>query len=418
MADEVVPTAPVAPAAAPVTAPVAPAAPAVASIAGAPAVAPASPAPEPALGSQEAPITVPRGTQEQFAKLEAGGYKQEEVDAYLATIPDEATREHVKKALAGEQIFLAEAEIDHETVDPFSPEELADVEALTKDPELLVARIQRSQEEVIKLTEELEVARKTLPEPMVRLLQDPLVKTRLEEIEAGVPFTAQAFDRDTYNQLFEAAFASGDMEQIKALAAQVPDAVEHIVTSTIAAIKAEEAQKAAVAIRQAELTAELDGALDRIATRPEFKSSEPEMLNGQPNLKNPHVAFTDWLMSNMASGTITRAGIEALGGYDDLAMVWFSKNRGGVGKMIHEASNRSVTSYREKMLASRNKALAAGQAAPLALSSGGIQTPLVHGVDIAYALKDDGYSERVSRKLTDSQRAEVAAAMKSMAGMK
>jgi len=45
------------------------------------------------------------------------------------------------------------------------------------------------------------------------------------------------------------------------------------------------------------------------------------------------------------------------------------------------------------------------------VGTGGVQTPLLHGVDIMLALRDPGYAERATYGLNDKQMSEVSSAV-------
>lgn len=405
------------PAAAPVVDPAAVATPAIPG-----AVQPASQAPE-SVGTQSNPVVVPRGTQEKFQELAASGYKPEEIQAYLETIKDESVRQLVKDSLDGKQVFLKEGGIDLDSVDPFDPEELKNHEELVKDPELLVARIQKTQEEYLKLAEELEHAKNSVPEPMMRILQHPLVKLAVEEMRSGEGFVPKVFDGEVFTDYMKAALESGDKASALAMIEQVPEAIDLAVKSAVAEVLERAEREKQEEIRAVELRTELDKSLTKISGRPEFQTKEPEMVNGEPNLNHPGVAFADWLIKGLADGNLTLQAIQYQGGMEQLAMNWLSAQRGGIGKMIHDTTSKQMDSFREKMLRSRNSALAAGKASTLSVPTGGVVSPLLHGVDIDLAMRGtpEGrqYASSIanSRGLTPSQLNDVANEIKRRSGV-
>lgn len=376
-------------------------------------VDPASPAPEPnALGTEANPVVVPRGTQDAFAKIAESGYKPEDIDAYLATIPDEATRQHLKDSLEGKQVFLKEGVTPFDELDPFTEDELKNPEALTKDPELLIARIERMNKEFLELAEEAEKAKNSVPEPLQRIMTHPLVKLAVDEMEAGQDFALQFFDGDKFMELANQALEAGDVEGIKALVGQIPETMNEILKIAIAKTKEEQAAALEQERTEARMKMELENGLSKVAMLPDFKSSEPEMKDGKPNLNHPGVAFADWLITGLATGKINLDAINYQGGFDKVAMNWLANQKGGTGKMVAEARQSGAISWREKMLRSKQAAMAPATAKSLTVGTGGVQTPLLHGVDIMLALRDDGYAERVTYGLNDKQLSEVDSALK------
>ena len=420
-----------APAPAPAAEPVIPGLPPVPAPAAVPdaSVAPTNPAPSaapdqtPFIGTVENPVTVPRGTQEKFKALESEGWKPESIEAYLQSIEDEATRQHVKDAIDGKKVYLKEAPLDVDSVDPFTEDEIKDREALIKDPDLLAARIEKMNKEFLGLADELEKAKNTVPEPMQRILQHPMVKAAVLEMERGEPFAAQYFKADQFLSACKDALQKGDAASLMAIIEAVPEAINKVTSSAVAAEvhRLENQQKQDIQLAQAKATLESD--LTKISVLPAFKSNEPEMVNGQPNLNHPGVAFTDWLLKGLAKGTMTYGAITHMGGMDKIAMTWLANQKGGVGKMISDAKAQEVESWRAKMLKSRNSALAASQASTLNVPTGGVVQPLFHGVDISLAMKNtpEGrrYAEDVNRALQSQPRiqAEVAAEIRRRAGM-
>lgn len=383
---------------------------------------PASQAPE-AVGTQNNPVVVPRGTQEKFQELAAGGYKPEEIQAYLETIKDESVRQLVKDSLDGKQVFLKEGGIDLDSVDPFDPEELKNHEELVKDPELLAARIQKTQEEYLKLAEELEQAKNTIPEPMQRILQHPLVKLAVEEMRSGEGFVPKVFDGEVFTDYMKAALESGDKASALAMIEQVPQAIDLAVKSAVAEVLERSEHEKQEEVRAIELRTELDKSLTKISGRPEFQSKEPELINGEPNLNHPGVAFADWLIKGLADGNLTLQAIHYQGGIEQVAMNWLSAQRGGIGKMIADTTSKQMESWREKTLRSRNNALAAGKASTLSVPTGGVVAPLLHGVDIDLAMRNTPEGRRYadsianSRGLTPSQLNDVANEIKRRSGV-
>lgn len=394
------------------TAPVAPATTPTEDPAAQPAAPAASPAPEPgALGTEANPVVVPRGTQDAFKKIADAGYKPEDIEAYLATVPDEATRQHLKDSLEGKQVYLKEGVTSFDELDPFTEDELKDVEALTKDPELLVARIERMNKEFLELADEVEKAKNSVPEPLQRIMTHPLVKLAVDEMEAGQDFAMQYFDGDKFMNLANQALESGDVESIKALVAQIPETMSEILKIAIAKTKEEQVAALEQERVEAAMKLELETGLTRVSLLPDFKSSEPEMKDGKPNLNHPGVAFADWLIRGLADGKLNLDAINYQGGFDKVAMNWLANQRGGTGRLVAEARQSSAASWREKMLRSRQSALAPAQAKTLTVGTGGVQSPLMHGVDISLALRDPGYAERVTYGLNDKQLAEVNSAL-------
>ena len=372
----------------------------------------ASPAPEPgALGTEANPVVVPRGTQDAFKKIADAGYKPEDIEAYLATIPDEATRQHLKDSLEGKQVYLKEGVTPFDELDPFTEEELKNPEALTKDPELLIARIERMNKEFLELAEEAEKAKNSVPEPLQRIMTHPLVKLAVDEMEAGQDFAMQYFDGDKFMALANQALESGDVESVKALVAQIPETMSEILNIAIAKTKEEHAAAMEQERIEAAMKLELETGLTRVSLLPDFKSSEPEMKDGKLNLNHPGVAFADWLIRGLAEGKLNLDAINYQGGFDKVAMNWLANQRGGTGKLVADARQSSAASWREKMLRSRQSALAPAQAKTLTVGTGGVQTPLLHGVDIMLALRDPGYAERATYGLNDKQISEVSSAV-------
>lgn len=382
---------------------------------------PASQTPEPS-GSKENPVVVPRGTQEKFKELEAGGYKAEDIQAYLDTIKDESVRQLVKDSLDGKQVYLKEGGIDLETVDPFDPEELKDLDALVKDPELVAARIQKMQDEYLKLADELDQAKNSVPEPMQRILQHPMVKLAVEEMGRGESFVPKIFDGEAFSDYMKEAISSGNPAAAIEMIEQVPQAIEQIVASSVAAAIERIEQENKAEIQRIEMRTELDSAFSKVASRPEFQSKEPEMVDGAPNLKHPGVAFADWLITGLDNGSLTLQAIKYQGGMEQVAMNWLASQRGGIGKMIHDNTTKQVETFREKVLRSRNAALAAGKAATLSVPTGGVVAPLLHGVDIDLAMRNTPEGHRYaagianSKNLTASQISEISAEIKRRSG--
>lgn len=395
--------------------------PAVATPASPEAGQPASPSPEPA-GSQNNPVVVPRGTQEKFKEIEAGGYKPEAIEAYLATIQDEATRQLVKDSLDGKQVYLKEGEIDLESVDPFLPEDLENLEDLVKDPELTAARIKKMSEEFIALHNELEQAKNSIPEPMQRVLQHPLVKVALEEMGRGEPLSMQWFNGDVFAQEATALIDSGNTEAIKSLVSQVPEAMNQLLAVAVADTKAKMEQEFALKAEVMKLESEVTAGLTSVANLPEFKSNVPPRIGDQPNLQHPGVAFSYWLQESLADGSVTPLTIEKFGGYQKVALQWLANQRGGMGKLIADARNQGAMSFREKLLrGKRDGSLSGSTAATLNVPTGGVATALVHGVDIDLAAQNtpsgQAYAKAALRGLSPQQQSEVAQALRVKLGI-
>lgn len=401
---------------------VAPVAPVATSATTAPATPDASLAPESA-GSQNNPVVVPRGTQEKFKELEAGGYKPEAIEAYLATIPDESTRQLVKDSLDGKQIYLKEGGIDMDAVDPFLPEELDNLEELVKDPELVAARIKKMTEEFLALNEELEQAKNAVPEPMQRILQHPMVKLAVQEMERGEVPALKSFDSDTYKAYAAQLIESGDPEALKQFVEHTASEVEVMLANAVAVTRDEMEREADMKVAVAKAEADLQAGLMKVDALPEFKTSIPAKLpDGSLNPSHPGIAFSYWLYEGLASGEMTMAGVERLGGIDKVALGWLSNQRGGMGKMIADARNQSAMSFRAKLLqGKRDGSLAGSTAKTLTVPTGGVATPLLHGVDINLASQGtpsgNAYAANAMRGLNDAQLKEVADAIRRKSGM-
>lgn len=402
---------------APETAAAPTAAPAVAPSA-APASAPAQPAATQAAPEAHQPVApvegavmVPHGTVAKMCELADAG-DQGAIDAWIKSQPAEL-QDNLRKAFAGEGVTIQDMDPEAAAdtagdLEFITPDELLDREALAKDPRL-ADRIAIMHDEMLAMSQELEKARTNLPEPALR---DPVMQARLRELAEGKTAYASHFNADAFSAAALAAIESGDMEAVKQHFALVPDVMEAVVRSAVAEA-IEENQKAVASEREkSEFNAFLGTGIATLKGMEEFKSNVPEMVNGAPNPENPIAAFTSWFVANVNKGLFTPAVVAEMGGFENLALSWMAKNRGGIGKLVAEAGARSRTSFLQKLEASRRTGMAQASVRP-AVGLNSASTGLnIHGVDIERAKADPhGYGAAAISGLDGFKKGEVAKAL-------
>lgn len=370
---------------------------------------------EPA-GTAESPFIVPIGTQEKFKELEAGGWKQEDVDAYLNSIEDEALRSRIKDGIDG-KVHLAEDDAAPPvTNEPFMPEDLEKL-----DP-AVAARIAFVQEQLLAQMDAVEKAREELPDPMKRLLQDPVVKARLDAVQRGDNFVPQMLNEEAIMGMAKSFVDSGDVAGLQDLLKTVVEAIPEVILEQRAELLRQQEQREIAAAENARTMNYLATGLQRLETRPEFQSNKPAVIETSEgpalNPEHPGAAFALWLEEAMKNDGLTLPLIERMGGIESVAYTWLAKQKGGFGQIVKGAVDKSNESLRDKLMRGRNGALAKSQAASLSFSSPGVAKTLLHGVDVDKALSDPfGYAKSATKGLTDSQRAEVAKEMRKRAGI-
>ena len=351
---------------------------------------------------------VPHGTVAKMGELAEAGDKGA-IDAWIASQPAEL-QDNLRKAFAGEGVTIQDADPEAPAAVPgelefITPEELLDREALAKDPRL-ADRIAIMHDEMLAMSQELEKARTSLPEPALR---DPVMQARLRELAEGKTSYANHFNAEAFSAAALAAIEAGDMEAVKQHFALVPDVMEAVVRSAVAEA-IEENQKAVAAEREkADFNAFLGTGISTLKGMDEFKSNAPEMVDGAPNPENPIAAFTSWFVQNVNKGIFTPAVVAEMGGFENLALSWLAKNRGGIGKLVAEAGARSRASFMEKLQASRRSGMAQAAVRPAVGMNSGAAGLSIHGVDIERAKADPrGYGAMAIAGLDAQKKAEVA----------
>lgn len=377
------------------------------------------PAADVKLGTQENPVIVPAGTQDALQKLSEGGWKPEDIDAYLGSIQDEELRQHIKDSIEGKGTMLQESDPAPDPDNaPFTDEELEKLDpAIASRLRLVQESLLSSIEAAEKHQQELEAARGEIPPQLQRLLQDPVLKARQEELERGETYLVH-FNETYFNEESARLLQAGDLEGLKAHLAEIPAVIAEIARRSRAEATEEFEQKAAIQEKRNALANYFEVSLTKVTGRQEFKSSEPELLaDGNPNPKNPASAFAMYLYGGLADGSLTMQSIEYMGGIEKLAMSWIADRKGGIGNLAQEAERRGMEGMKQRLLQGRAKALGAGTAQSLSVSSAASARPLVHGVDIDLAISDPSYAAKVSKSLSDEKRSEVVKAILERSGM-
>ena len=376
-----------------------------------PAVSPAAPEAGPVVGTKDNPVVVPFGTEAKFKELAEGGWKQEDIDAYLTSIPDEALRAQIKDGIDG-KLHLADGDAPEDVIaNPFTPEELAEL-----DP-IAAARINFIQDQLLEQMEAVEKARGELPDPMKRLLMDPVVKARLAAVEKGESFVPEMLHTENIMGVAQSFVESNDIAGLQDLLKTVLEAVPEVILQQHANTLQEFEQREQAKAENDRVVNYISYGLQRLEAKPEFQSNKPaviETANGPMlNPEHPGGAFTLWLEAAMKDG-LTLPVIDKMGGLEGLAYTWLANQKGGFGQIVKGAVDKSNETLREKLMRSKASALRASAAPTLSVATGGVVKSLLHGIDIDLAIKDpDGYAARVDvSKLTDAQLSEVSAAIK------
>ncbi len=400
-----------------VVAPVAPeaTAPVVAPVVapeGTPPVAPEAPV---TTGTPENPVVVPFGTEAKFKELADGGWKQEDVDAYLSGITDEALRAQIKDGIDG-KLHLADGDPPEDvTSNPFSSEELA-----AMDP-VMASRVSFLQEQLIAQMDATDKARGELPEQMQRLLQDPMVKARLDSVYRGDSFVPQMLHEEAIMGIAKSFVDSNDAAGLQDLLKTVMEAIPEVILQQRAQLLQESEERDRVSQENSRTVNYLTAGLQKLEAKPEFQSTKPaviETANGPAlNPEHPGGAFALWLEDAMKNDGMTLQLIERMGGLENLAYSWLAKQKGGFGQVVKGAVDKSTETLREKLMRSRNASLRQSAAPTLNVASSGVARALMHGVDIDKALADNSYAGIAMRGLTQSQQSELAKEMRKRAGM-
>lgn len=377
---------------------------------------PAGSAPVEPNGTAENPFTVPTGTIAKLEEIAASGYKQEDIDAYLSSIEDEGLRAKVKDSLDG-KVHLVDAEPEAPSLEePFTFEELEGL-----DP-AVSGRIRYLQDQLLSQMDAVEKAREELPAPMQRLLNDPVVRARLSEMEKG-PFVPSVLDSENISAIAQQHVAAKNIDGLMELLNDVVAAVPEVILQQRAAME-QEAQETRQR-EQADMrrNAYMASGFDKLEQKPEFKSSVPQTIMGPDgkealNPEHPASSFALWLIGQMQNNGMTIELIDSMGGIEGVAYNWLANQRGGFGKIVHNAVTNAQETMREKLLRSRNAALASVQAKTLGAASAGVAKTLLHGVDIEQAYKDSGYSARAMKGLNDMQIREVTKALREFGGFR
>ena len=370
-------------------------------------------APAPIAGTEEKPFLLPHGSQAKFKELADGGWKQEDIDAYLGTIEDEGKRNTMRDAIDGKLGVLGEEDPAPEPVDnPFTQEEL---QAL--DP-VMSGRINFLQQQLLEQMDAVEAARGELPPQMQRILMDPVVKARMEEVASGTPFVPSVLATDVILPEAERLVQAGDVASLHQLLKDVVEAVPEVILQQRAELgRAFEEQKAQAA-EEARVNTYLRSEFSTIENLPEFKSSKPAVvLDAQGrealNPEHPGAAFALHITSLMREQGLTLDLIQKMGGMTQMAYNWLANQKGGYGKIVNDARQQGSTAFADKLRASMNKALAQSTVKPIGTPTGGVVKNLVHGVDVALAISDPRYAQSAMSGLNPGQLIEVAKAMQS-----
>lgn len=380
-----------------------------------PPVAPAAAEPVAPTGTAEAPFIVPAGTQAKFEELKAGGWKDEEVEAYLATIEDEDLRAKIKDGIDGKAHLSEEDPAPVQNDEPFTAEELAQL-----DPSL-AARISFFQDQLLEQMDAVEQAKGELPPQMQRLLQDPVVRARLDSVSKGEEFVPSELNADYIKSLAAPLVEAGNAKELAALLEDVIAAVPEVILQQKASILEEQKRTIEAQAREHEINAYMASGFSKIDQLPEFKSNKPvfvETAQGRiPNAEHPGMAFAMWIQDSMEKNGLTLPLIEEMGGLEQLAYTWLAKQKGGFGQIVKGAVDKSSETLRDKLLRTRNSALAKSAARTLSTASPGTARSLMHGVDVDLALRDHSYAASATKGLSAIQQSEVAKEMRKRAGI-
>lgn len=382
-----------------------------------PVVAPATTAPAAQEFQPIAPVEgatmVPHGTVAKLAELAETGDSAAR-EQWLASQPEEL-REKLREALDGGDVTIQDMDPTGtdkaQDLSMILPEELDNLESLRNDPNL-GERIRLMQNELLGMNEELEKAQGTLPEPMKRLLTDPVVKARLEEVSSGKSFVPQALDEESIGIMVDQLVQANDMAGLRELISDVVKAVPEVILEQRAQLQLDMEQKQAQAQEALRVNSYLASGFNELERLPEFQSKEPPMIQGALNPEHPGAAFALWLEDSMKTRGLTLDLIDDMGGLKAVAYTWLAKQKGGMGQLVASAGVRGREAYIASLNASRAKLLEKNGVKPSVGMNSAASAVRVHGVDIARAQTDPrGYGASAIAHLTGAQKVEVANAM-------
>ena len=469
MPDPIVPVAPAAPAPAPVS----PAAPVAAPIAApAQAAAPASaaaattsaapvPAPTDPVASAVAPgpidadgtIVVPAGTQAKVQELINSGKASDQI-AFINSFP-----ENQRKAI--EAIFTKQGDYKFREADAAAPATgteppVADAFVPLTEEEYLKAdpRLQQYHDALVALQEESKQPSPeyaSLQNEVKQLLNDPVVRTRLDALSGGhvdVPPTTFQFtdffpshDQNpdapvTVESVFKALY------DVKDKPAEFARTLHDVVMSAAQTAAAKtyndgiaEGTRRYEAIAQQRLEAQRvtdywTSSLDKIgqeiqelnAEAPFFVRTNDGSLATTPegklvaNENHPALPFVKWLQGQITSGALTDKAIQKFG-LPKMYMIFKTEQAGGPAKFIAQQAQSlrdlQLQNYRGKRNAGLSQMLASTMGSTAQVGS--LSGATVHGVDIQKALTDPSYNQASLRSLNASQLSEVSEAMRKYA---
>jgi len=418
-----------------------------------PAASEGSVAAAPSVGPIDADgtIVVPSGTQAKVQELVKSGKAADQI-AFINSFP-ENQRKAVESIFTNQGDFkFREDDAPAPVPDSSVPATLADTFVPLTEEEYLKAdpRLQGYHDALVALQEE---AKAPSPEyvglrgEVQQLLNDPVVKTRLDALSNGrpdIPPTLLSFDQIfpssaqdpnapvTMESVFNAIYKAKD--DPNALARTVHDvvmsAVQAASSKTYNDGLAEGTRRyEEIAQRQIESQRVTDywtNSLDKIGHEIQELSSDSPFFQRAAdgslattqegklvaNETHPAFPFVKWLQGQITSGALTDAAIQKFG-LPKMYMIFKTEEAGGPAKFIAQQAKSlremQLQNYRGKRNAGLSQMLASTMGSTA--QTGSLSGNTVHGVDLQKAFTDRSYGEAALRSLTPVQRAEVSAAM-------
>lgn len=396
-------------------------------------------------------IVVPSGTQAKVQELVKSGKAADQI-AFINSFP-ENQRKAIESIFTNQGDFkFREDDAPAPVVNPSAPATLADTFVPLTEEEYLKAdpRLQGYHDALVALQEE---AKAPSPEyvglrgEVQQLLNDPVVKTRLDALSNGrpdIPPTLLSFDQIfpssaqdpnapvTMESVFNAIYKAKD--DPNALARTVHDvvmsAVQAASSKTYNDGLAEGTRRyEEIAQRQIESQRVTDywtNSLDKIGHEIQELSSDSPFFQRAAdgslattqdgklvaNEAHPALPFVKWLQGQITSGALTDAAIQKFG-LPKMYMIFKTEEAGGPAKFIAQQAKSlremQLQNYRGKRNAGLSQMLASTMGSTA--QTGSLSGNTVHGVDLQKAFTDRSYGEAALRSLTPLQRAEVSAAM-------
>lgn len=357
------------------------------------------------LGTSEDPIIVPAGTQEALKSLHEGGLRDADVSQYLETVP-EGLRDHVKSLLAGTtELEFREADPVEAQAAPepgaFTP--LTEEELAKADPKLV-----EYHNALLRVAEEA-TSDRSLPPEINAFMQDPRFQMLVDNIQKGVdiPSPSDLYDFDSLNADVSNLIADGKNDEATSLINEVnklyiKDALAARDNQWAEFYKQKEAeQREAFALEQkrSALTSSFEKAASII---PEFKSSEPLIVDGVVNAKHPAAEYIAWLANEETEGRITDKLLIDKGAqflYD----AWKADKAGSRGAAVASERQSFAKQFLDQLSRGKKAALAPYTTQTIGANSTPAQQSVqLHGVNIDMLAKDGQEANDYARKVASA----------------